>query len=327
MVLITVVLAIGSAVAPTQYREVRDMGIPSQPITLTFVGDVMMDRGVRRSIERNFASDYGALFANTAYLADADIAFANLEGPVAVSGRNVGSKYSFHMDPATLAPLRSSGIDIVSFANNHVGDWTIEAFSETLENLTAHNILYAGAGANKAAVTTPTIIAVRGMRIGFLAATDVGPNWLKATESNPGILLASDPDLSTIIANAKEQVDVLVVSYHWGDEYAPANARQVSLAHAAIDAGADIVVGHHPHVMERVETYNDKLIFYSLGNFIFDQSFSVHTMRGMVAHVSIDPITKGLTSRIEVSPLSRQFIPQPLVPFDESMLVTKTFVP
>jgi poly-gamma-glutamate capsule biosynthesis protein CapA/YwtB (metallophosphatase superfamily) len=176
-------------------------------------------------------------------------------------------------------------------------------------------------------VTTPTIIDVRGMKIGFLGATDVGPNWLAAKESSPGILLASDPNLTTIIANAKKSVDILVVSFHWGNEYAPANSHQEKLAHESVDAGADIVVGTHPHVMERVEIYNEKPIFYSLGNFIFDQYFSPHTMRGMVAHVSIDPVTKVITTNEEVSTLTRQFVPQPLVPYDENMLVTKTFVP
>lgn len=320
-------IAGGAAVAPARHAEILEMKEAAIPVTLTFVGDVMMDRGVRRSVEKNMGGDYAQLFANTAYLAQSDIAFANLEGSVAVGGHNVGSKYSFHMNPVSLAALRDSGVDIVSFANNHVGDWAMEGFTESLANLRAHTILYTGAGENKTQVVTPTIIDVRGMRIGFLATTDVGPNWLKATEDKPGILLASDPDLATIVATAKQTVDVLVVSFHWGNEYSPANAHQVSLAHAVIDAGADIVAGHHPHVMERVETYKGKPIFYSLGNFIFDQYFSVHTMRGMVAHVSIDPTTKEFTSSVEVSPLSRQFVPQPLIPFEESMLVTQTFVP
>jgi poly-gamma-glutamate synthesis protein (capsule biosynthesis protein) len=165
------------------------------------------------------------------------------------------------------------------------------------------------------------------MKIGFLAATDVGPNWLAAKADSPGILLASDPNLSTIIANAKKQVDVLVMSFHWGTEYSPANAHQESLAHQAVDAGADIIVGSHPHVMERIETYKGKPIFYSLGDFIFDQYFSPYTMEGMVATVFIDPETKELTSIEKVSPLDKNFVPQVLIPFDESMLVTKTFIP
>ena len=298
-----------------------------EPVTLTLVGDIMMDRGVEKSVEKNFAGDFNALFVNTAYLKDTDITFGNLEGSVARWGSNVGSRFSFHMDPAIVPALKNAGFDMVSFANNHVGDWGRIAFDESLSHLREHGIGYTGAGENYAAVTMPTIIDVRGMKVGFLATTDVGPNWLKATETAPGILLASDPNLATIVATAKESVDVLVVSFHWGNEYSPANAHQEKIAHAVIDAGADIVVGHHPHVMERVDEYKGKLIFYSLGNFIFDQYFSSHTMRGMVATISIDPETKEITSLVQVSPLSRQFVPQPLVPFEESMLVTKTFTP
>lgn len=297
------------------------------PITLLFVGDIMMDRGVKRSIVNNFAGDYGALFVHTPYVATADIAFMNLEGPVGTKGRNVGSKYSFHMDRAVLQAVRAAGFDIVSFANNHVGDYTREAFDETLELLSSESLLYTGAGKTYAQATRPSIITVRNMRIGYFAATDVGPSWLAATTTQSGVLLANDKNFEQIIASAKAQVDILVVSFHFGEEYAPANARQVLLAHRAVDSGADIVVGHHPHVMERMETYNGKPIFYSLGNFIFDQYFSVHTMRGMVATVSIDPQTKELTTSIAVSPQSRQFIPQAPIPFEESFLITKRFIP
>lgn len=305
----------------------------SKPITLVFVGDIMMDRGVRRSIEKNFSGDYHALFKNTSYIKDADIAFANLEGPVGVTGRRVGSEYSFHMDPSALTAVRDAGFDIVSFANNHVGDYAQTGFEESLSELQKNSILYAGAGITYADATTPRIITVRGLKVGFLAATDVGPNWMKATDAHanmpaqPGILLATDPNLSNIITDAKAQVDVLVMSFHWGIEYSSANARQASLAHRVIDAGADIVVGAHPHVMQKTETYKGKPIFYSLGNFIFDQYFSPYTLEGMVGEVSIDPKTKQLTPSEQIVPLSKQFIPQALIPFDESMLLTKSFVP
>lgn len=297
------------------------------PVTMTLVGDIMMDRSVKGSVVKNFGGDYNALFVNTGYLRDTDITFGNLEGSVATGGHNVGSRFSFHMNPVSLVALKDTGFDIVSFANNHVGDWSMVAFNESLAHMRENNILYTGAGSDYTDATTPRIIEVRGMKIGFLATTDVGPNWLAATPTKPGIVLASDPNLPQIIASAKQQVDILVVSFHWGNEYSPANAHQVALAHQSIDAGADIVVGHHPHVMERVEEYNGKLIFYSLGNFIFDQYFSPHTMRGMVATVSIDPETKTLTHTEQVSELSRQYVPQPLIPFTESILLTKSFRP
>ncbi len=301
--------------------------VEREPVTLVLVGDIMMDRGVRRKVLQNMDGSYDALFVNTAYLKEADIAFGNFEGTAALSGHNIGSRFSFHMDPAVVTALAHAGFDVVSFANNHVGDWAREAFDETRMHLRQKGILAAGAGDSMADATTPRIVEVRGTKVGFLAATDVGPNWLSATEKSSGILLASNPDLSSIIANAAQQVDVLVMSFHFGNEYSPANARQVSLAHAAIDAGADIVAGHHPHVMQRVEEYKGRPIFYSLGNFIFDQYFSPHTMRGMVATVSIDPTTKVMTHTQQVSPLNSLFVPQQLVPFDTSLLISKTFTP
>lgn len=299
-----------------------------KPITITLVGDVMMDRAVRGKIEKYFAGNYSALFVNTGYLKDADIAFANLEGTATDEiSKRTGSRFSFRMDPDSVTALNNAGIDIVSFANNHVGDYSTKGFLATIDTLKSNTLLYAGAGESHTEATTPRIIDVRGTKVGFLAATDVGPTWLTATDTNPGILLASDQKLPEIIANAKAHVDVLVVSFHWGNEYSPATAHQEKLARAGIDAGADIVVGHHPHVMQRVEEYNGKLIFYSLGNFIFDQYFSPHTMRGMVATVSIDPETRGLTHTQHVSSLDKNYVPQSLVPFDESMLITKPFTP
>lgn len=298
-----------------------------EPITLLFAGDVMMDRGVRRSIEKNFAHDYGALFKNTEYVRDTDIAFLNLEGPVATGGKRVGSIYTFRMEPESLIAMKEAGFDMVSFANNHVGDYAQAAFDETMRLLEQYGMQYTGAGRNYTDATAPRIVDVRGMKIGFLSTTDVGPNWMKATTTRPGILLASDPNLSNIISEAKNAVDILVVSFHFGEEYSPVSTRQKTLAHNAIDSGADIIVGHHAHVMQATETYNGKLIFYGLGNYIFDQYFSPHTMRGMMAKVTIDPTTKEMTHELFVSPLSRQFIPQALIPFDESMLVKKTFTP
>lgn len=251
--------------------------------TLFFVGDIMLTRGVKSSVEKNFAGDYSKLFDNLGELKNADILFGNLEGAVSDIGNNVGSKYSFRMDPIVLPILKNAGFDIVSFANNHVGDWNIDAFKDTLSGLEENGILKTGAGQNKIEAETPTIIEKNGTLFGFLGFTDVGPNWLEAKGDNPGILLASDPNFDDIIKNAKTKCDVLIVSFHFGVEYKTIhNSRQETLAHRAIDNGADMVIGHHPHVMEDMGEYKGKPIVYSLGNFIFDQYFSVETMRGML---------------------------------------------
>lgn len=251
--------------------------------SIYFVGDIMLTRGVKSSVIKNFAGDYSKLFENVKELKEADILFGNLEGAVSDVGNNVGSKYSFRMDPIVLPVLKDAGFDIVSFANNHVGDWNITAFSDTLSRLDENGILKTGAGINKTEAENPTIIEKNGIKFGFLGFSDVGPNWLSSTDDKPGILLAGDHNIETIIKNAKTKVDVLIVSFHFGDEYKLVhNSRQETLAHLAIDSGADLIIGHHPHVMQDIEIYNSKTIVYSLGNFIFDQHFSVETMRGML---------------------------------------------
>lgn len=261
---------------------------PSKKVKLAFGGDVMLDRGVKSSVDRNFGGDYSKLFEKLTPLKDADISFVNLEGPVSDKGNNVGSKYSFRMNPTVLDVMRQSGIDIVSFANNHVGDWNKAAFNDTLTRLKEADIKYTGAGANKSIATEPTIIEKNGLKIGFLGFSDVGPDWIKATDTTSGILLASDPELESIIRSASQKVDILVVSFHWGEEYKEYNTRQKTFAYKAIENGAELVIGHHPHVIQATEEYKGGLIAYSLGNLIFDQYFSPETMEGMILEVAFD---------------------------------------
>ncbi len=270
----------------------------SKPVTLLFVGDLMLDRGVRSSVVKNYGNDYTQLFTLvTEKIQQADIAFGNLEGQVSDIGNNVGSKFSFRMDPRVIPDLAATGFDIVSFANNHIGDWNVAGFLDSLKRLDENTILQTGAGTNKSEARTVKIIEREGKKIGFLGFSDVGPQWMKATDTHPGILLANDPDRLQIIKTAKSQVDFLIVSYHWGTEYKPFNTRQKDLAETSIDAGADLIIGHHPHVPQDYAEYKGKLIFYSLGNFMFDQPFSEPTMRGMMAQITLNP---DLTYRAEL---------------------------
>lgn len=256
-------------------------------ISFSFLGDMMLDRGVRSSVNKNFNGDYSDLFSKMEVLKKSDVVFANLEGPASDQGRDLQNLYSFRMDPDTIPALKGAGMSIVSVANNHAGDWGREAFIDTLNRLEENEILYTGGGISKD-VENPTIIEKYGMKIGFLGFSDVGPQNLSAKEDTVGILLANNPRYEEIIKNAKSQVDYLVVSIHWGDEYKTTNnARQETLAKKAVDAGAKLVIGHHPHVIQNTEVYKDSLIVYSLGNFIFDQKFSTATMQGMLLELRL----------------------------------------
>ena len=291
--------------------------------TLYFVGDIMLTRGVESSVEKNFGGDYNKLFDNLVEFRNADILFGNLEGDVSDVGNNVGSKYSFRMNPAVLPALKNAGFSVVSFSNNHVGDWNMDAFKDTLSRLSSANILKTGAGMNKEDAETPAIIEKNGVRFGFISFSDVGPDWLEAKTNNPGILLASDPNFETIIQNAKTKCDVLIVSFHFGVEYELThNNRQESLAHSAIDNGADMVVGGHPHVMEDIEEYKGKTIVYSLGNFIFDQYFSDNTMKGMLFETTFSG-TNLIKTEQKIITLNKYFQPEGIFNPDEVKKVSK----
>ena len=272
-------------------------------ITLTFVGDIMLDRGVANSYKRNGGLAW--LLDGIKPLGEADILFGNLEGPISDRGRKVGSKYSFRMATSSALALAQAGFDVLSVANNHAGDWSLPAFSDTLAHLEHNDIVPVGGGVTYNQAKQVKVITIRNTRIGFLAFSDVGPQWLKAGVDTPGILLVNDPDFKQIIQTAAAEVEALIVSFHWGEEYKTlANERQRVLATQAITAGAKLVIGHHPHVAEPVEWLGEGLVAYSLGNFIFDQDFSAETMEGLVLTVNLTPdgqIKNYLTNSVKLS--------------------------
>jgi len=255
-------------------------------ISIVFVGDIMLDRMVESSVFKNANGDFSFLFEKVSFIKNADIAFANLEGPVSNKGGEIGNLYSFRFLPESLGALMASGLDVFSIANNHVGDWGKEAFEDTIFRLNDKYLYAIGGGMNKEEATQVKIFKWPNASFGFLGFSDVGPAWMEATQDGSGILLVKEKEFVGSIKKAARQVDVLVVSIHFGEEYqTKANERQRYLARLAIDNGAKVVVGHHPHVVQEVEVYGDGVIAYSLGNFIFDQNFSEETMEGLALQV------------------------------------------
>ena len=268
-----------------------------QYINMSFGGDIMLDRGVRNSVVKNFNNDYSSLFEKLPKLKLQDIVFANLEGTASDKGKDLHNLYSFRMDPSVIPTLAGAGINILSVANNHIGDFGLDAYIDTLSRLKENEILYTGGGNNKIEAETPAITEKYGMKIGFLGFSDKGPEGMEATDEQAGILLANNKNFDQIIQNASKKVDYLIVSIHFGEEYQNKhNQRQEYLAHKAIDDGAKIIIGSHPHVVEDTEVYSKKdctqsscvgYIAYSLGNFIFDQSWSTSTMQGMILNIKL----------------------------------------
>jgi poly-gamma-glutamate synthesis protein (capsule biosynthesis protein) len=268
------------------YQEVLTGLLKEEEISLVFVGDIMLDRGVEGSVRRA-GGDYTFAFAHVSSLKEADLLFGNLEGPISDKGQDRHNLYSFRFAPESLKALIDAGFDVLSIANNHIGDWGREAFTDTISRLENGGIVPVGDVHDTAGDTALKTFRVKNTTFGFLGFTDVGPNWL-GSGSLPQLAIASPEKVETLVKKHSPRVDYLIVSFHFGNEYEEApSARQKLLAQTAINSGAQLVIGHHPHVIQPIEKYKDGLIAYSLGNFVFDQNFSDETMEGRVLEVVV----------------------------------------
>ncbi|MBZ9578580.1 CapA family protein [Patescibacteria group bacterium] len=259
-----------------------------KPITLMFVGDIMLNRGVELMVQKYGNSDWKWPFSKIeGYLQQADILFGNSEGPISDKGIKVGSIYSFRANPKAIEGLTYAGFDILSVANNHIFDYGREAMEDNFLRLKGAGIDYVGGGFNEIEARSPIIKEINGTKIAFLAYTNLGSEYWSAKENQSGIAWLDDKIVRDI-KMTKEKADIVIVSMHFGEEYqSQASSEQKYFAHLAIDSGAHLVVGHHSHVVQKVERYKDGLIAYSLGNFIFDQGFSEKTMEGLLLKVII----------------------------------------
>ncbi len=242
---------------------------PNDVISLTAVGDVNLDSHALR------ANGYGYAWESVGEaMRSTDLTFANLECTISYGGAPVpGKEFHFCGSPEGLPSLRDSGgVNVVSQANNHARDYGGEAMLDCLAYLQAEGIPWCGAGADYVGAHSPALLTVQGSRVAFLAYDDIGwPGW-PAGAGYPGVANAKDTaGIVRDITAAREIADLVVVSFHWGTErdYVP-DATQRSYAHLAVNSGADLVLGHHPHVIQGFEIYQGKLIAYSLGNFVFE---------------------------------------------------------
>ena len=243
-------------------------------VELVAVGDILLDRGVAKRIGREGA---GRVFADVKEeLAAADVAFGNLENPLALRCRRAAKKISFRAWPASADALAGAGFDLVSLANNHTLDCGRSGLLETVDHLRARGLRWVGAGQTPEAAEAPVVLTVKGIKIAFVAFTDVEPLAGPRRDIWDGVARASASALRRAVAAAREGADAVVVSLHWGVEYASRpSARQRELAQAAVEAGADLVLGHHTHTLQGLEAFASgrkrrALVAYSLGNFVFD---------------------------------------------------------
>jgi len=267
-----------------------DVEVKKVNIKMAFVGDIMLDRGVKSSVGKNFAGDYKQLFFNVSdQLRNYDILVANLEGPISNQGTDIGGIYSFRFEPRVVPVLKEIGFDVLSLANNHILNWDYPALVDTCELLTEEEIIYIGAGLTGEEAYSGKIIEKEGVKTSFLSFSEFTAGETFASSSKPGIAIISEKNVQTSISQAKLEADLVFVSFHFGEEYEKEpNLYQKKYAKLAIDSGADLIIGHHTHVIGKLDQYKNTYIIYSLGNFIFDQYFSPETMRGGLLEVEIN---------------------------------------
>lgn len=273
-----------------QNKKLEEKISQEKEYTMIAVGDIMLDRGVEKVL-KNKGADYNFPFEKISkYLNSADYVFGNLEGSLSDIGYDQGGKYSFRFEPAAASALKNAGFDILSLANNHILDWGRDSVCATTKNLEKEYISFVGAGCNKVEAEQEKIFTLGDTRIALVAYSEFHPGWSWAGADYPGMSAWEPKNIRVKISELKkdQNIDLVFVSVHWGAEYVNrAPERIVKLGQSFTDAGADLVIGHHPHVDQELERYGDSWILYSLGNFVFDQSWSENTMEGLVAEIKI----------------------------------------
>ena len=260
------------------------------PVRVVSGGDVMTDRVVKSYINANGA---GAVLRGIApQLQKGDVAWVNLESPLSNLGSpEPGKDYVFEGPPSMVPALAAAGIDLVTLGNNHTVDYGQAALADTIKRLEKAGVQVVGAGLDDKDAWTAAIVKTSGgATIGFLAWSDVLWPGYKAS-SKPGVAEGRTdiPRMKRSIRALAKEVDYVVVGYHWGIEYEHYPwGPQTSEAHAAIDAGADLVIGHHPHVLQGFETYKGRLIAYSLGDLVFDH-YSIATGQTVLVDAVLTP--------------------------------------
>ncbi|MDP8903931.1 MAG: CapA family protein, partial [Chloroflexota bacterium] len=279
-------------------------------------GDILLDRGVARQVtvagkgidfpwnggsveivRRDCCSPFGhrlPVARSTGneggvrrLISGADMAMANLESPVERDARYHAYGTTFTGDARLLAGLQNAGFDFLSLANNHIGDGGASAIRETVGELDRLGIAHAGAGRDVAAAAAPAYLDAAGQRVAIISCSVVGRDF--ASRSGAGGLRCRDEQTLEQIGLARAEADVVIVTPHWGREYQAEPSRaQRRLAASWLEAGADLVIGHHSHWAGAIEEIGGRLVFYSLGNLVFDQDWSEPTMQGLLLELTFN---------------------------------------
>lgn len=272
----------------------------AKEITMVFSGDILLSSYVLNNYENSGIN--GVISEELLEeMKNADLTMVNEEFPFSTRGTQAQDKqFTFRVDPSYVKILQEMGIDVVTLANNHALDYGTEALSDSFQTLDDAGIAYVGAGDSRERAAEAYITELGGKTFGFLAASRVIPevSW-NIDNQQPGMLCTYDSTaLCEAIKKAKENCDYVAVYVHWGieRENMPQDYQR-QLGKAYIDAGADIVIGSHPHVLQGIEYYNGKPIVYSLGNYIFNQSIE----KTMLLKVTVSPENETMLQIIPAS--------------------------
>lgn len=255
-----------------------------QEVVMRFGGDVLL----AAHYEEDAGADIHRAFEGFDLFRTDDLSMVNMEVPVTLRGTRQVKPFTFRMKPAFLDVLTRGGIDVVNIANNHIYDFGRVGVFDTILMLDSARIAHVGAGRNYDEAHRPFLTTIKGRTIGILGYYN-GGEAPAATAKSPGV---ADRELTTIandIRTLKEKADYIIVNFHWGVEKAekPGNDQR-AFAHEVIEAGADAIIGHHPHVLQGIELYKNKPIVYSLGNLIFGGN-GRHTYDTGVFEIRLSP--------------------------------------
>ena len=271
----------------------------SEPVTLVFTGDVLLSDYVLSNYNSSGIS--GVVSPDVLnQLTQADLTIINNEFPFSTRGTQAPDKqFTFRVNPSYVSVLTDMGVDIAGLANNHVLDYGSDALLDTFDTLDAADIDYMGAGEDLSRASALITKEIGGQTFGFLAASRVIPvvSW-DVNNSSPGVFTTYDPtQLVAAIQEARNKCDYLTVLVHWGIERdAYPQEYQTQLAKQYIDAGADLIIGAHPHVLQGISYYNGKPICYSLGNFIFNQEIPQTAMVKVTIEKGQEPVIQLLAA-------------------------------
>lgn len=285
-------------------------------ITIVAVGDLYLGGSANNYLKQN---GYSYPFEYTKnILHNADIAMANLEAPLTDrTDAFMEKKFILKQSPDAVGAIKGAGFDVLTLANNHIMDYGPGGLQDTIEILNKTGIKHTGAGKNSKAARAPVIVSIKNKKIAFLAYSLVFPEEHYATDDSSGTAQGVFDNIKSDIKNINKHSDIIIVSFHWGKEQMKyPKEYQVRLAHLAIDNGANLVVGHHPHVIQGVEKYKNGLIFYSLGNFAFGSFGQAMSERpeGMMAILSFSQngVISGEIIPLNVDNRDVLFQPRPL---------------